>query len=113
MDQRFHDALLESVPEIRRAVDQARAFVALVRERHRDALDAWLEQARDGPLAGFAEGLRRDHAAVAAALVYAWSTGPVEGKINRLKPIKRQMFGRPAMGRIRVWIVKPGSVRIA
>jgi transposase len=93
-DQRFYDALLEFVPEIGRAVDEAKAFVALVRERNREALEPWIEAAKGGPLAGFAEGLRRDHTAVAAALVHPWSTGPVEGQITRLKLIKRQMFGR-------------------
>ena len=42
----------------------------------------------------FAKGLRQDYAAVQAALSVPWSNGPVEGQINRLKMIKRQMFGR-------------------
>lgn len=42
----------------------------------------------------FAAGIRQDYAAVAAALQYAWSNGQVEGQINRLKLIKRQMYGR-------------------
>lgn len=90
-DQHFYDALLAVNLEIRRAVNEARAFVALVRARNRTALASWLEQAKGGPLAGFAEGLRRDHAAVDAALVHPWSTGPVEGQITRLKLIKRAM----------------------
>jgi transposase len=94
MDQRFYDALLAAVPEVRRAVEEVRAFIGLVRERNRDALAPWLERARGGPLSGFAEGLRRDHPAVVAALVHPWSTGPVEGQINRLKTLKRQMYGR-------------------
>jgi transposase len=42
----------------------------------------------------FAVGLRQEYAAVAAALQYPWSNGPVEGHVNRLKTIKRQMYGR-------------------
>jgi transposase len=38
--------------------------------------------------------LRRDRAAVEAALAQAWSNGQTEGQVNRLKPIKRQMYGR-------------------
>ena len=42
----------------------------------------------------FATGLRDDYAAVKAGVTLAWSNGPVEGHINRLKMLKRQMFGR-------------------
>jgi len=42
----------------------------------------------------FAEGIRRDEAAVLAAVTEQWSNGPVEGHINRLKTVKRQMYGR-------------------
>jgi transposase len=42
----------------------------------------------------FAHGLRDDYAAVKAGVTLPWSTGPVEGHINRLKMLKRQMFGR-------------------
>ena len=42
----------------------------------------------------FAQGLRDDYAAVKAGMTLPWSTGPVEGHINRLKMLKRQMFGR-------------------
>lgn len=42
----------------------------------------------------FAGSLREDYAAVKAGMTLPWSTGPVEGQINRLKMIKRQMFGR-------------------
>ena len=42
----------------------------------------------------FAFGLQKDISAVAAAVDTSWSTGQVEGQINRLKMIKRQMYGR-------------------
>ncbi len=45
-------------------------------------------------LRGFAKGLQADKAAVRAALSLEWSNGQVEGQINRLKLIKRQMYGR-------------------
>jgi transposase len=104
-EKRFHDTLLGSVPEIRRAVAEARTFGTLVRERRADALDPWLTQAKDGPLSGFAEGLRRDRAAVMAALVHPWSTGPVEGRINRLKLIKRQGYGRAGCDLLRARVL--------
>jgi transposase len=105
LDERFHDVLLGAVPALRRAVEEARAFVTLVRERRAAALDPWLKAAQGGPLAGFADGLRRDHAAVAAALVHPWSTGPVEGQITRLKLIKRQGYGRAGFDLLRARVL--------
>jgi transposase len=45
-------------------------------------------------LRGFATGIINDVAAVRAALSQPWSNGPVEGQVNRLKMLKRQMYGR-------------------
>ena len=45
-------------------------------------------------LRGFASGIKRDYAAVKAALSLPWSQGQVEGQITRLKLLKRQMYGR-------------------
>lgn len=103
--RRFLDALLEEAPAIRRAVEEARAFARLVRQRNADAFRPWLDGALEGPLAGFAEGLRRDHDAVAAALALPWSTGPVEGQIGRLKTIKRQMYGRAGLELLRARVL--------
>ena len=77
--------------EIGTGAELARRFGAMVRDRVADALAQWLEDARGGPFAGFAEGLRRDRAAVEAALALPWSTGPVEGKITKLKLVTRSM----------------------
>ncbi|HEX3492184.1 MAG TPA: transposase [Streptosporangiaceae bacterium] len=45
-------------------------------------------------LHGYAKGLRKDWAAVTAGLTVAYSSGPVEGHVNRIKLLKRQMYGR-------------------
>jgi transposase len=79
------------------AVDLAEEFAGLVRARRPERLGPWLARARDGGLPafrGFAKRLGADEAAVRAAATLPWSTGPVEGQINRLKMIKRQMYGR-------------------
>lgn len=58
---------------------------------------AWIESARYlrfGPLVRFAYGLLKDIYAVNAAVETSWSTGQVEGQMNRLKMIKREMYGR-------------------
>lgn len=84
-------------PDIHQATQLARDFAALLRQRRVAQLDAWIGQtlASDLPgLTGFARGLQRDYEAVRAAFIYSWSNGPVEGHINRLKVIKRQLYGR-------------------
>jgi len=92
-DTAFVDAL-RTEPEVGVAADHARAFVTMVRGKDGARLHHRLEEARGGPLAGFAEGPRRDRAAVEAALRLPWSTGPVEGRITKLKLVRRSMYGR-------------------
>jgi transposase len=63
-----------------------------------EKLDDWLEQAeasRACAMGRFAVGLRRDLSAVRASLTEKWSNGPVEGFVHKLKPLKRQGYGRP------------------
>jgi transposase len=59
-----------------------------------DELDGWIDHAKTGLLASFANGVMKDRAAIAAAIVTAWSNGQTEGQITKLKLIKRQMYGR-------------------
>jgi len=96
--------LLGSAPTIATTWEAVRSFFALVRERQPDELDAWLIQARRSgvrELAAFAEGIRRDYAAVRAACELPWSQGQTEGHVNRLKLLKRQMFGRAKLDLLR------------
>jgi transposase len=82
----------------------AQEFANMLRERQADKLDAWLEQVADSNIAAlqsFAAGVRRDGAAVRAGLSLAWSNGPTEGHINRLKMLKRQMYGRAKLDLLR------------
>jgi transposase len=84
-------------PELSAAIEFARDFAEIVRQRQPDRLDGWLSQAMDSTIAAlrrFAKGLRDDYDAVKAGITLPWSNGPVEGHINRLKMLKRQMYGR-------------------
>lgn len=79
------------------AIALAEDFVAGLRDRAPKRFDPWMARAQDSTLPAFrnfAKKLRTDEAAVRAAMTLSWSTGQVEGQINRLKMIKRQMFGR-------------------
>ena len=72
-------------------------FRKMVRGQQSGNLDAWLEEAQASgviTLRTFAEGIKLDYAAVRSALESPWSNGQTEGQVNRLKTIKRQMYGR-------------------
>lgn len=58
-----------------------------------------------GPLIRFAYGLRKDFQAVLAAVETPWSNGQTEGQINRLKAIKRQMYGRAGFQLLRARVL--------
>jgi len=96
--------LREQQAAVAEAVDLAQDFAQLVRQRQPDALEPWLQRATASTLEAlqrFAHGLRDDYAAVKAGVTLPWSTGPVEGHINRLKMLKRQMFGRARLDLLR------------
>ena len=87
-------ALEAGVPALVEAREVTAAFHRMVRQKREGALEGWLEQARTGLVAPFADGLARDHAAVKAAIATAWSNAQVEGQITKFKLVKRQMYGR-------------------
>jgi transposase len=87
-------------PALAEAVALAQDCAHLVRQRQPEALNAWLARAATStlpPFRRFAKGLRADFVAVQAAVTLPWSQGPIEGHINRLKMVKRQMFGRAGL----------------
>lgn len=104
-DQSLVEALLERSPEIKAATDLAREFREIIRQRQSDCLEGWADRAQQAAapreLTNFAQGLKADWAAVQAALTMPWSNGQVEGQVNRLKTIKRQMYGRAGFDLLR------------
>ncbi|MFJ9847048.1 ISL3 family transposase [Kitasatospora sp. NPDC101155] len=82
----------------------ARGFASLLRRRDGHRLQDWLaeaEQSEITELHSFAKGLRQDLAAVTAGLTMTWSSGAVEGHVNRIKMIKRQHYGRAGFDLLR------------
>jgi transposase len=89
--------MIQADPQVALAVDLARQFITMVRHRKEDRLDGWMETVKTSglpALLSFANGLQKDLTAVRNALRYAWSNGQTEGQVNRLKFIKRSMYGR-------------------
>lgn len=87
----------------------AQEFLRMLRQRKGERLDAWLEQVRASQipeLQRFGQSLERDKAAVLAGLTLPYSNGVVEGKVNKLKLIKRMMYGRAGFALLRQRVVQ-------
>lgn len=100
--------ILQTSAEVTRSYNFAQAFLRIVRQRLSKALDPWLEAVltyRVPGLVHFARGLKKDLAAVRAALTLPYSNGQVEGQTNRLKLIKRQMYGRANFDLLRLRVL--------
>ena len=77
--------------------DLVREFADMFCNQRGEHLPAWADQAENSPISelrGFSKGLRKDWAAVTAGLTTPYNSGAVEGHVNRIKMIKRQMYGR-------------------
>ncbi|MFD8755689.1 ISL3 family transposase [Kitasatospora sp. NPDC059577] len=93
------EELCERSPALATTTEYARRLATMVRERRSEhlALDVWLADVRlDGQpeFRTLAGGIRRDRAAVLAALTTTLTSGAVEGNVTRIKLLKRQMYGR-------------------
>jgi transposase len=91
-------------PEIDLAYDLVQQFAQMLRTRTGEQLDDWLEKVRASQIRefqGFVAGIERDKAAVVAGLTLPQNNGLVEGKVNKLKLIKRMMYGRARFALLR------------
>jgi transposase len=81
-----------------------RSFAITLTERQGERLPQWLDAVRQDDLPSLhtlAAGIDRDRDAVIAGLTLPWDSGVVEGHVNRIKMLKRQMFGRAGFGLLR------------
>jgi transposase len=114
--QRLFDRIESQCPEVLELRQIALAFRAALTGGDAAKLRLWIEGARHceyGPVVRFAYGLRKDLLAVSAAVETSWSTGQVEGQINRLKMIKRQMYGRAGFELLRARVLPYSSASAA
>ena len=77
----------------------------MMRSKDTARLDPWIASA--SKLAAFASGVEADQDAVAVAITEPWSSGQLEGKINRLKLIKRQMYGGANLDLLKARLMAP------
>ncbi|WP_455569141.1 ISL3 family transposase [Streptomyces hydrogenans] len=84
-------------PELDALTRHVRSFATMLTDRQGERLPDWLAAVRQDDLPSLhtlAAGIDRDLDAVTAGLTLPWSSGAVEGHVNRIKMLKRQMFGR-------------------
>jgi transposase len=111
-EKTFVDRLEGRCPDLKASAGLAREFADIVRSRLAGSWEDWLARVQEPDVArelrGFAAGLKQDEAAVKAALSLEWSNGQVEGQVNRLKLLKRQMFGRAGFVLLRSRFLRAG-----
>lgn len=86
------------------ATELAEDVLVMLRRREGERLPAWVDAAEMSGMddfARFARRLRTDLAAVQAGLTLRWSNGQTEGRVNRLKLLKRQGYGRAKVDLLR------------
>ena len=100
--------LLEDNPIIKKVRNTVLNFRRLMKEKEGDKLAAWCNEVindENENIKGFARGILKDFQAVYQGFVSNWSNGPVEGQVNRLKNIKRQLYGRASFELLRRRVV--------
>ena len=106
-EQQRRDWLLQ-FPELERAYTLAQQFLTMVRQRRPADFDPWVDACRASglsELANFASGLQREGPMILAALEVPYSNGVTEGHVNRLKTIKRTMYGRANFDLLRLRVL--------
>ena len=101
----FTSNLLAQVAGLADGIAVAKRLDLLLRHESRERLAGVLDDAAGTPLADFAASIRRDLPAVQAALDLPWTTSPAEGQINRIKTIKRAMYGRAGFDLLRARVL--------
>jgi transposase len=103
LDQQMQDQLdqiCQMDHQLALARELTHSFLDLIRRQSTEDLDTWLKKARTSGIRqfrSFANGIEQDKVAILAGLTLPYSTGPVEGHINRLKLIKREAYGRAGL----------------
>ncbi|HLZ60709.1 MAG TPA: transposase [Ktedonosporobacter sp.] len=108
-ERQLVEHLCQMHEEVAVAYHLVQQFALMLRTRKGGQLDAWLEAVAQSTLSDLhpaAYSIRSDIEAVEAGLILPWSNGPVEGKITKLKLIKRSMYGRSAFPLLRQKVLK-------
>jgi len=98
--------------DYRKVYALSQEFAMMVRQGIAAMLDPWLIACQDSGVTNlqtFADGVKRDYNAIRGALETVWSNGQTEDQVNRLKMLKRQMYGRAGLDLLRTRILYPST----
>ena len=104
-ERSFVSRLLAQVPDLADCVAAAKRLNQVLRRQTQESLEEVLDTAAGTALKDFVVSLRRDLNAIQAALDLPWTTSPAEGQINRLKMLKRTMYGRAGFNLLRARVL--------
>ncbi|EPW2557735.1 transposase, partial [Escherichia coli] len=85
-------------------------FYRILKTQNKSQLSSWFTRVHESGSAEFrrvAAGMEADAAAICEAISSRWSNGVVEGHVNRLKMLKRQMYGRAGFELLRQRVMSP------
>lgn len=108
------DTLKQQCPGFAKMRKLVLGFSTILRVGKLATLHAWMERAQKTGIHAmerFVRTLDQDLRAVEAAVTEPWSNGPVEGQINRLKTLKRQMYGRAGVELLRARLLLEPALR--
>jgi transposase len=106
--QRQLDQMCQASEDLSTAYALSQDFLGMLKERRAQELKGWISAAKSShvtELKSFAKSVQQDYAAIYAACSLPWSQGQVEGQINRLKCLKRQMYGRARFDLLRLRVL--------
>ena len=109
-DQHKLDAIRQRSPALDALTGHVQDFADMMHKLRGTRLPQWIAAVLASDLTqlhSFVKGLQRDIAAVTAGLSLPWSSGAVEGQVNRVKMLKRQMYGRAKFDLLRRRILQP------
>jgi len=95
--QEKYEAIIEKYPILGKTYQMLRSFHELIFSKKVDKLESWMEETQKLQITeinSFLAGLRKDLTAVKNCITYSYSNGLAEGSVNKLKVIKRIMYGR-------------------
>ncbi|RPH47213.1 MAG: ISL3 family transposase [Desulfobacteraceae bacterium] len=106
-DNEFLNLLFENYPEIKHMAQLVKSFKDLFKNKEDGKLKIWIDDAMNSKsgLKNFAANLLKDFQAINNAVVTTYSNGQVEGQVNRIKNIKRKMYGRAGFQMLRKMVL--------
>ncbi len=107
---RFISLMCEKEPELKIAQQLALEFYRILKTQNKSQLSSWFTRVHESGSAEFrrvAAGMEADAAAICEAINSSWSNGVVEGHVNRLKMLKRQMYGLAGFELLRQRVMSP------